>query len=193
MPKGCCAMPRSLSERILNRARCILLRLNRHNILSRRLRVMIYRDLCGMKVGGQTDIWAGNRFNVADSVTIGRNTIVGPCNVFLARGGMTIGDHVNLSGFSYFISQAHDARGANFNPTVFKPVIIENHVWVATHAMIMPGVKLGQGCVVAAGAVVTKNVEPFTIVAGNPARVIGQRDPKVVEQPLKTGVAMQWL
>ncbi len=54
-------------------------------------------------------------------------------------------------------------------------VIIGDRVWIGYGALILPGVKLGEGAVVGAGAVVTKDVEPFTIVAGNPARKIGER------------------
>lgn len=186
-------MPPDVLKRIVNRLRAIILRLNRHNILSRRFRVFVYRDVCGMKIGANSALWAGNRFNVADTVTIGRNTIIGPDNVFLARGGITIGDNVNLSGFGFFISQTHDAHGHDYQPTVMAPIVICDHVWVATNATILPGVTIGAGAVVAAGSVVTKNVEPWTIVAGNPARVIGTRDAGAAREPLKTAAAIQWL
>jgi maltose O-acetyltransferase len=54
-------------------------------------------------------------------------------------------------------------------------VVIEDHAWLGTRAMVLPGVTVGRGAVVAAGAVVTKDVPPYTIVGGVPARVIGQR------------------
>lgn len=57
-----------------------------------------------------------------------------------------------------------------------KPVIIGNDVWIGAQAIILPGVTVGDGAIVGAGAVVAKPVAPFTIVAGNPARVIGQRE-----------------
>jgi len=59
--------------------------------------------------------------------------------------------------------------------SIHKPVVIEDYAWVATRAMILPGVTIGQGAVVAAGSVVTKDVEPKSIVAGNPARCIRER------------------
>jgi acetyltransferase-like isoleucine patch superfamily enzyme len=55
-------------------------------------------------------------------------------------------------------------------------VIIEDYVWLCFRSIILPGVKLGKGCVVASGAVVTKDVPPFTVVAGVPARVVGTRN-----------------
>jgi acetyltransferase-like isoleucine patch superfamily enzyme len=54
-------------------------------------------------------------------------------------------------------------------------VLIEDYVFIGTRAMILPGVILGKGCAVAAGAIVTKSVVPFTIVAGVPAKPIGHR------------------
>jgi len=59
-----------------------------------------------------------------------------------------------------------------------RPVVIEDHVWIGMRAIILPGVRIGRGAVVAVGAVVTRDVEPLTVVAGVPARVIGSRDPR---------------
>ncbi len=56
-----------------------------------------------------------------------------------------------------------------------RPVVIGDHVWIGARALICPGVTIGEGAVVGAGAVVTRDVAPYAIVAGNPARVIGQR------------------
>ena len=61
---------------------------------------------------------------------------------------------------------------------IAQPVIIEDYVFIGPRAIILPGVTLGKGAVVAAGAVVTKDVEPFSIVGGVPAKVIGEREPK---------------
>ncbi|MDC7226164.1 MAG: DapH/DapD/GlmU-related protein [Spirochaetales bacterium] len=69
------------------------------------------------------------------------------------------------------------------------PCILENDVWIAANAVIMRGVKLGNGCVIGAGAVVTKDVEPYSIVAGSPAKKINQRfDDKIIDSLEK----IQW-
>ncbi len=57
-----------------------------------------------------------------------------------------------------------------------KPVSIDDDVWIGNRVIILPGVRVGGGSVIGAGAVVTKNVEPYTIIGGNPAKVIGRRD-----------------
>ena len=62
-----------------------------------------------------------------------------------------------------------------------KPIVIEDYVWIATGAMILPGVTVGEGAVVAAGSVVTKDVPPWTVVAGNPAREVKKRVLKSIE------------
>jgi acetyltransferase-like isoleucine patch superfamily enzyme len=68
----------------------------------------------------------------------------------------------------------HDPDSDDF-AGIEKPVVIEDYVWVATRAMILPGVRIGRGAVVGAGSVVTKDVAAGTIVAGNPAKVIRER------------------
>ena len=81
----------------------------------------------------------------------------------------------------------HDINDPNFNP-VFGEVIIEDYVFIGPRAIILPGVEIGKGAVVAAGAVVTKDVPPFAIVGGIPAKIIGERKTKKLNY--KIGRAM---
>ncbi len=71
--------------------------------------------------------------------------------------------------FKAIISSGHPITKVDWNE---KPVIICDNAWIATKAIILKGVHIGEGAIVAAGAVVTKDVEPFTVVAGCPAKVI---------------------
>ena len=87
---------------------------------------------------------------------------------------MPIGDRVSVSAYAKERSASHDPNTPNF-AYVIKPVSIGNFVWIGTGALVLPGVRLGDGCVVAGGSVVTRSVAPFDIVAGNPARKIGDR------------------
>lgn len=80
-----------------------------------------------------------------------------------------IGEHVRL------LAGYHDITTMNFAFRT-KPIKIGSAVWIATGAMVLPGVTIGDGAVVAAGAVVTKDVEPWTVVGGNPARFIKKRE-----------------
>ena len=69
---------------------------------------------------------------------------------------------------------SHDVSSPTFDYFV-SPVVIKDNVWIATGAIILPGVTIGEGAVVGAGAVVTKDVEPWTVVGGNPAKFIKKR------------------
>ena len=168
----------------------LLLRVNKYVVLNS-LRMFIYKKILSFKIGSSSTIWAGNIFNVFDGITIGHNVIIGPNNVFLVRGGIDIGDNVNISGFSFFISQAHDVNDPDGSTTLKKIVICDN-AWIATNATILPGVIIGQGAVVAAGSVVTKNVPPYTVVAGSPAVFIKPRN-KDVRYRLNSTKGIQWL
>jgi len=91
------------------------------------------------------------------------------------RGGIEIGKNVSISPEVYIISATHIVDDPEYK-VVGKKVIIDDHVWIAAKAIILPGVHLGKGCVVGAGSVVTKDVAPYEIVAGNPARFIRKRN-----------------
>ena len=85
-----------------------------------------------------------------------------------------IGDNVSVSPGVWILTDEHDIDDPDF-PEVLSPVRIEDYAFIGSKAMILPGVTIGRGAVVGAGAVVTKSVAPFDVVGGVPARVIGRR------------------
>ena len=91
------------------------------------------------------------------------------------RGNITIGNNVNISPEVIILTAYHDPDDENF-AGIEKPVVVEDYAWIATRALILPGVTIGRRAIVAAGSVVTKDVPPDTIVGGNPARPIRQRN-----------------
>ena len=93
-----------------------------------------------------------------------------------ARGGLSIGANVSISPECYVITASHDPHSPSFEGAT-KPmaVVIEDHAWLGVRAIVLPGVTIGRGAIVGAGAVVSRNVPPMAIVAGNPARIIGER------------------
>jgi galactoside O-acetyltransferase len=113
-----------------------------------------------------------------EGLSVGNRTGIGAA-IINARGGITIGDDCLIASGTRIWSINHRFG----NPTTpvsqqgydHEPVVIGDDVLVSTNAIILPGVTVGKGVVVAAGAVVTRDVAPFTIVAGVPARPIGQR------------------
>ncbi|MCJ7814607.1 MAG: acyltransferase [Xanthomonadales bacterium] len=112
-------------------------------------------------------------------VTIGDNSWLGPCSVVYGNGGVQIGSDVMVASHCAINTVSHNfgktdtpmnAQGTNCDP-----VIIEDDVWIGTAAVILQGVRIGQGSIIGAGAVVTKSIPPYSIALGVPARVTGSR------------------
>lgn len=88
-----------------------------------------------------------------------------------------IGTKVAISREAFICTASHDISKPN-RPLVVAPITVEDGVWIGARAIILPGVTIGEGAVVGAGSVVTKDVEPWTVVGGNPAKVIKKRELK---------------
>lgn len=119
-------------------------------------------------VYGRLEVREPSFLSIANNVTIGHDVILD------ARGTISIEENVNISSDAAIWTLTHDPQSPTFD-TVSGPVVIEKYAWLGFRCMVLPGVRIGEGAVVAAGAVVTKDVEPYAIVAGSPARVIGKR------------------
>lgn len=91
------------------------------------------------------------------------------------RGPLAIGENVSISPDVTILTASHGVNDPQFRVEV-RPVVIEDHAWIGTRAMILPGVTLGRGSVVAAGSVVTRDVPALTIVAGVPAKPVADRE-----------------
>lgn len=103
-------------------------------------------------------------------VKIGRNVVVMNNSLFMAAGGITIEDDVMVAANVQLISNNHDLYDHQI--LTCKPVRLKRNCWIGAGATILPGITVGENAVVAAGAVVTKDVENNTVVGGNPAKVI---------------------
>ena len=88
---------------------------------------------------------------------------------------ISIGDQATVSQGVKLCSAGHDITSKIMELT-HKPIMIGTNAWVAGWSIILPGVTIGEGAVVGAGSVVTKNVEPWTVVGGNPAKIIKKRE-----------------
>jgi acetyltransferase-like isoleucine patch superfamily enzyme len=113
----------------------------------------------------------GLKLYTRGQVSIGAHSVIDRDCTLDGRGVITIGQNVNLAPEVMILTAAHDPDSDDF-AGIMKAVVIEDYVWVATRAIILPGVRIGCGAVVGAGSVVTKDVAAGTIVAGNPAKVI---------------------
>jgi len=130
--------------------------------------------LAGMKLGKGSTIHMWARFFQPKNIIIGEDTIIGDHCFLDGRASLKIGSHTSIASQVLIYNSEHDIHSANFQP-IEEEVEIGNYCFIGARAIILPGVKIGKGAVVASGAVVTKSVSPMTIVAGVPAEKIGQR------------------
>lgn len=105
---------------------------------------------------------------------IGQHVAISNGVVFYNLGGVTIGCRVVISQDVYFCGGTHDYTRANY-PLLRKPITVDDDVWIGAGAFIGPGVRIGRGAVVGARAVVSKDVPPWKVVVGNPARIVKDR------------------
>jgi acetyltransferase-like isoleucine patch superfamily enzyme len=131
------------------------------------------RRFCGVRLGKNSSICMGC-FVTGYGVEIGSNTVINRFSYLDGRASLRIGNNVSVSHYTVLQTLTHDAQSPYFE-AVPKPVVIHDYVWIGARAMICPGVTVGEGAIVAAGSVVTKDVAPYTIVGGNPARYIKDR------------------
>jgi maltose O-acetyltransferase len=138
---------------------------------------------CGLfkRMGHHVNIERRAWFGSGQNVEIGDFSGLGVnCRI---NGPVLIGSHLMMGPDVMIVSRRHNFSRLDI-PMMFqgdgepKLVVIEDDVWIGARAIILPGVRIGRGAIVGAGAVVTKDVPPFTIVGGNPARVIKSRRPE---------------
>lgn len=137
------------------------------------IRHFYLRKIIGIKLGNGSSVGIGC-FISGKSIVIGENSVINRFCFLDGRSGIEIGNNVSISPNVAIISLTHDKDCPQFS-TISKPVLIKDYVWVGFQAMVLPGVILNQGSIAGAGAVVTKNVPAYTVVGGNPAKVIGER------------------
>ncbi len=136
-------------------------------------RYFVYKYLYGMKIGNSS-IHMGIITFSPWKITIGNNSIIHFDCLLDGRGGIYIADNVDVSFGVKIFTEQHDVNSASYG-TIVKPVKIGNYVVIGAYSILLPGVIVGEGAVIAAGSVVTKNVAPFAVVGGSPAIVIKSR------------------
>ncbi len=107
-------------------------------------------------------------------VSIGAGTVINTGCLLYTTGGLTIGRQVSVSAGVWLLTGTHNINDPNFI-VEFRPIVIGDYVWIGSRAIIQAGVTIGEGAVVMAGAVVTRDVPPYAIVGGVPARQVGER------------------
>ncbi len=139
---------------------------------------------CYMRIGSQSNVCTNvkilNNELSKDQIVIGNNCIINPDCLLDGRiGRIIIKDNVDIARGTWIFTLEHDPH-SDFHHSKHGDVIIEENVWVASRVIILPGVTIGKGSVIATGAVVTKDIPPMCIAGGIPAKVIGERRSKTL-------------
>jgi acetyltransferase-like isoleucine patch superfamily enzyme len=145
----------------------------------------VYLHACpsGISIGAETFVMKNailHVYNFRDlpdaGITIGNRSLIGEACVLRGQGGITIGDDVYLAPLVQMLAVNHvyddTARPISHQGITAQGIVVEDGAWIGGGAIILDGVQIGRNAVVGAGAVVTKDVPAYTIVAGNPARVV---------------------
>lgn len=133
--------------------------------------------ILGVKLDRNVRFYQGFHIRNPKGISIEDGVSIGPKVLLDGRKGITIGKSAVIAYEAIIWSLNHDYNDVNFSGKGDK-VVIGPYSWICSRAIILPGITIGEGAIVASNAVVTKNVEPYTIVGGVPARVIGHRENK---------------
>lgn len=152
-----------------------------NHIPSYSIRHAWYRRILGWGIGPNAAIFMGQHVQMGrirnQKVSIGRNTVINWDCMLYVTGGLIIGDNVSISAGVWLVTGTHDINHPQFIDT-YRPIEIGDYVWIGMRATVLAGVTIGEGAVVMAGAVVTRDVPPNAVVGGVPARIISQRELK---------------
>lgn len=144
---------------------------------SHAVRNWVYKYIFLVDRHPNSTIYFGCEIRAGYSLHIGKGSIIGDNCILDARQGIYIGENVNLSSEVHLWTESHDMNDPYFRGSPGKrgAIRVGNRAWLGANVTVLDNVTIGEGAVVCAGAVVTKNVEPFAVVAGIPAKKIGER------------------
>ncbi|MDR6564346.1 MULTISPECIES: sugar O-acetyltransferase [unclassified Arcicella] len=132
----------------------------------------IFSELIGKKVDETFFIIPPFYTDFGENITIGKNVFVNHACTFMDRGGITLEDNVLIGPKVNLITTNHPINPAERRATISKPILIKKGAWIGVGATILPGVTIGENSIVAAGAVVSKDVPDNVIVGGIPAKIL---------------------
>lgn len=137
-----------------------------------------YLALYGIRIRSKSSIHRGCRFFHVGKFEMGHNSVVNFGCYLDNRRGITIGNNVGIAHNTKIYTLGHNIESPKFE-TKGAPVVIEDNVFIFSNVIVMPGVTIHEGAIVLAGSVVTKDVEAWAIVGGNPAKKIKDRQRKI--------------
>lgn len=128
----------------------------------------------GAKIGKGSVVHSSSKIWAPWNLEIGQRTCVGPNTIIYNPGKIILGNKVTISQYSYLCTATHDYE-SKLHTLYWKTILVNDYAWVAAEAFVGPGVTIGEGAVVGARAAVFKDVAPWTVVGGNPAKYIKDR------------------
>lgn len=134
-----------------------------------------YLRLSNKSIKGNTSVLMYVRFKNLRGIRFSDNVVVNQYVSLDGRGGLDIGKNVDIAERAVVWSMTHDPQDPEHR-AVRKKSTLSDYCWIGSDSIVLAGINVGRGAVVAAGAVVTKDVPPLAIVGGNPARIIGMRN-----------------
>ena len=132
----------------------------------------ILSEIVGYEIDASTTVFAPFYTNFGKFIKIGKDVFINHACSFLDMGGITIEDHVLIGPRVNLITENHPADPIDRRALITKPIVIKRNAWIGANATILPGVTIGVNAIVAAGAVVAKDVPDNAIVGGVPAKFI---------------------
>lgn len=155
------------------RAREITVQMN-NSFRSPKEQRKLFSELIGKEVDKSFGLFPPFSADYGQNITVGKNVFINSGCCFQDQGGIEIGDNVLIGQQVVIDTINHDLRPDKRKNMLPASVKIGNNVWIGAHATILPGVTIGRGAVIAAGAVITKDVPENAVVGGVPAKVIKQ-------------------
>ena len=128
--------------------------------------------ITGQEIDASTAIFPPFYTNFGRFIELGKHVFINHACSFLDIGGITIEDDVQIGPKVNLITENHPLDPADRKTVILKPIVIRRNAWLGAAVTVLPGVTIGENAIVAAGAVVNRDVPPNTVVAGIPARVV---------------------
>lgn len=132
----------------------------------------LFSELTGSDVDETFKLFPPFYTECGKNIAVGKSVFINACCRFQDHGGITIGDGCFFGHNVTIATLNHEINPLNRANIIPKPVTIGKKVWIGSDCTILPGVEIGEGAIIAAGSVVTKNVPRNTIAAGNPAKIV---------------------
>lgn len=163
--------------------------------------VYIHACPAGVQIGPETFVMKNAILHVYNfrnlphaGIRIGARSLVGESCILRGQGGITIGDDVYLATLVQMLAVNHvyhdTTRPISHQGITAQGIVVEDGVWIGAGAIILDGVRIGRNSVVGAGAVVTRDVPPYALVAGNPAKVVRDLRTDPVKTPAERGLTV---